>query len=70
MTTKINIGRCIRIAQVKYDMTGADLAIKMNVSRQQIARWRKADDMKISRIELFAEAFGVSAIELLSLDYD
>ncbi len=69
MTKVINIGRCIRIAQVKKDMTGADLANRMNVSRQQISRWRKADDMKFSRVEEFAAAFQMPVIEFLSLEY-
>lgn len=70
MDNQINIGRCIRIAQVKKEMTGSDLAAIMNVSRQQVARWRKADDMKWSRVCLFASAFQMPVLEFLSLDYD
>jgi len=65
--SKTNVGKCIRMAQEKRDVTTMKMAEDFNVHRQQVQRWRSSEDMRISRIERFAEYFGMNRNEFLEL---
>jgi protein tyrosine phosphatase len=65
--SKTKVGKCIKIAQEKRDITTMQMARDFNVHRQQVQRWRASDDMRLHKIEEFAEYFRMSRDEFLRL---
>lgn len=66
----IDAGRCLRVAQVKYNKPTMIMADEVGVSRQQIHRWRTATDMKISKMQEFSDYFGITLDEYIRLGSD
>lgn len=64
---RTNVGKCIRIAQEKRDVSTQNMARDFSVHRQQVQRWRSAQDMRLHRIEEFAEYFRMGRDEFLKL---
>jgi uncharacterized protein YjcR len=62
-----NIGKSIRIAQAMNDVKNIDLAEKFDVKPQQVVRWRSNEDMSIHQVQTFADYFGMSLSEFVSL---
>jgi|DEB0MinimDraft_10_1074344.scaffolds.fasta_scaffold11594_3 hypothetical protein len=67
---RIHAGRCIEKAQRLFGVSNLKLASDMNVFHQQITRWRKSPDMKISKLQDFAEYFSMDFYEFLKLGED
>ena len=64
---RTNVGLCVRMAQVKKDISTARMAEDFGTFRQQIQRWRSASDMHLHKIEMLADYFGMTRDEFLGL---
>ena len=64
---EIDIGRCLRIAQAKFDVKSADLARAMNTVPQQVVRWRATKNMRVHTLKDICDHFGVTIDEFLKL---
>lgn len=64
---RTNVGKCVRIAQAKREISTANMADDFGVFRQQVQRWRSANDMRLHKVEELAEYFGMSRDEFLKL---
>ena len=62
-----NVGKCIRVAQEKRDISTAAMAKDFGVARQQAYRWRNSEDMRVHKVEEFANYFGMDRNEFLNL---
>ena len=65
---KPNLGRCLKIAQVKYDMNTARLAEKLMISPQVAARLRIMPDMKYYTILRICDVFKMEPSEFINLE--
>lgn len=63
----IDVGKCIRVAQMKRSIRSDQIAKDFNVAKQQVYRWRNAEDMAVSKASMFAEYFNMSVGEFLQL---
>lgn len=66
--SSVDVGRCLRIAQAKYDIKSAELAKRMGTFPQQIVRYRARKDMSIQTLVSIVAIFGISVDEFLSLE--
>jgi hypothetical protein len=64
---RTNVGKCIRVAQEKRDISTVNMAKDWKVARQQVHRWRSVQDMRLHQIESFAEYFNMTRDEFLKL---
>jgi hypothetical protein len=64
---KTNIGKCIRVAQEMRDISTSKMARDFGVVRQQVHRWRNAEDMRVHKAEEFANYFDMDRNAFLSL---
>jgi hypothetical protein len=64
---KTNVGKCIRVAQEMRDISTSTMCKDFGVSRQQVHRWRSSDDMRVHKVEEFANYFNMGRNEFLSL---
>lgn len=65
--SRTDVGICFRVAQQLTGKTTGVICKDYGVTRQQVQRWRQADDMRLHKIEEFAEYFGLSLEQYLSL---
>jgi len=65
--SKTDVGICFRVAQLTTGKTTEMISKDYGVARQQVQRWRQASDMRLHKIEEFAEYFGMSLDQYLSL---
>ena len=63
----VDAGACLRAAQANRKITNLKLAEDFGVSKQQVHRWRFATDMRISRMQTFADYFGVGLHDYIDL---
>ena len=63
-----HVGNCIRNAQVRSGISSKDMCDHCGVVRQQLHRWHKAEDMRLSKVYMFAEYFDMTLPEFLSMD--
>lgn len=68
LSKEVNVGRCLRIAQAKYDVKSADLARAMSTVPQQVVRWRSTEDLRVATLKRITDHFGITIDEFLSLD--
>lgn len=64
---RTDVGKCVKMAQIKNEISTAKMAEDFGVFRQQIQRWRSANDMRLHKIEELADYFGMSRDEFLKL---
>ena len=50
--TMTDVGKCLRVAMARQDITSAELARLLSVTPQQVVRWRKAKTLKLDTIEM------------------
>lgn len=62
-----DVGRCLRIAQAKYDVKSADLARALNTVPQQVVRWRTTENMRVHTLKAISDHFGITIDEFLRL---
>jgi len=65
---KVNIGKCLRVAQAMKSVSNGELAKRFGIQPQQVIRWRKMEDMSFRRIQEIAEYFGMSFDAFIGLD--
>ena len=63
-----DVGRCLRIAQAKYDVKSADLARALGTFPQQVVRWRATKDMRVHTLKEICDHFGITVDEFLKFD--
>jgi len=63
----VNIGKCVRVAQEMRGITSKKMAADFKTTKQQVWRWRNADDMKLSKIEELAEYFKMTLYQFLTV---
>jgi len=63
----VDIGKCVRVAQEMRGITSQKLAADFKTNKQQVSRWRNATDMKLSKVNEFAEYFGMTLHQFLKV---
>ncbi|MDB4559248.1 helix-turn-helix transcriptional regulator [bacterium] len=63
-----NIGKCLKIAQVKKDMTTVSLANLLGVSPQVAGLMRQRPDMKYHQIQDICALFDMTVDDFLGLE--
>lgn len=61
------IGQCVRMALAKAGMNQADLAKKMNISRQAISQYAKGKCKNILILEKIAYRCDMTLVEMMGL---
>lgn len=64
----IHFGKCLKIAQAMRDVKNVDIAKEFGVKPQQVIRWRGMADMNMHKVQWFAQYFGMTVDEFMSLD--
>lgn len=62
-----NVGQSIKRAQEIRQITNAAMADDFGVVRQQVHRWQTTTDMRLSKIESFANYFDMTVYDFISL---
>lgn len=62
-----HVGRCLRIAQAKFDVKSADLARALDTVPQQVVRWRATENMRVHTLKAICDHLGITIDEFLSL---
>ena len=69
MSTRLShVGKCIRIAQAVKNIPTKEVCEVMNVTRQQVNRWRHTENNKIHTVQQLAQVFSMTVDEFLELD--
>lgn len=63
----VDIGKCVRVAQEVRGISSKNMAADFKTTKQQVWRWRNAEDMKLSQIEKLAEYFKMSLDQFLAI---
>ena len=63
----IDIGKCVRVAQEMRGVSSKQMAVDLKTTKQQVWRWRNAEDMKLSKIEELAEYFKMTLNQFLTV---
>lgn len=63
----IDVGKCIKVAQMKRSVRSDRIAKDFGVAKQQVYRWRNSPDMAVSKACMFADYFNMSVGEFLQL---
>jgi plasmid maintenance system antidote protein VapI len=63
----VHIGSCIERALDEKNIHYRKMAEDFGVLRQQVEKWRKAEDMSLKKIDIFCDYFGYSREGFLSL---
>jgi transcriptional regulator with XRE-family HTH domain len=58
MSQKVDFGKAIRAAQASSHTRISDIAKEIGVAPQQVSRWQKSEDIKLSRAVQIAAVFG------------
>lgn len=58
-----DVGLCLKIAQIKYDISNAELGRRLGVAPQQVIRWRKSKNLKFHTVEQLVSQFGIGIDE-------
>lgn len=70
MSQKIDFGKAIRAAQANSHTRISDIAKEIGVAPQQVSRWQKSKDIKLSRAVEIAAVFDLSLADFLVLYHD
>ena len=63
----VDIGKCVRVAQEMRGVSTKQMAADLKTTKQQVWRWRNAEDMKLSKIEELAEYFDITLYQFLTI---
>lgn len=66
----MNIGKSIKVALAKKEMTQQDLAEKMNVSKPYVSQLAGKAHAGMGTVVLLADAFGMKVSEFVDLGED
>jgi len=70
MSEKIDFGKAIRKAQSSSHTRLSDIAREVGVAPQQVSRWQKSEDIKLSKAVQIANVFGLSLADFLDLYHE
>ena len=70
MSQKVDFGKAIRAAQASSHTRISDIAKEIGVAPQQVSRWQKSEDIKLSRAVEIAAVFKMSLADFLDLYHD
>ena len=70
MSQKVDFGKAIRAAQAGSHTRISDIAKEIGVAPQQVSRWQKSEDIKLSRAVEIAAVFNLSLVDFLALYHD
>jgi len=59
---KFDFGKALKKAQIDTGVRSVDLAAKLGVHKQQVARWRSLKDARIGLCEKLCDAMGIDLI--------
>ena len=65
--TNINTGKAIRRAMGYHEVSTAQLAEKMGISRQSVYLWKRSKDMSINRLSEIAEEIGCDVQDMIKM---
>ena len=63
-----DVGKCLRVAMARQDMTSAELARLLSVTPQQVVRWRKAKTLKLDTIEMILYQLDLDLEDFVNFD--
>ena len=63
-----DVGKCLRVAMARQDMTSAELARLLSVTPQQVVRWRKAKTLKLDLIEMILYQLDIDLEDFVNFD--
>lgn len=66
----MNVGKSIKVAMAKRDMTPKMLAEKMGVTRQYVGNMMGSQTVGVGTINKLCEVFGMKASEFVALGED
>jgi transcriptional regulator with XRE-family HTH domain len=61
----INVGERIRRIQVEQNLTGAELARRLETTPQQVSRWRAQKDLKVGTLKKICKALEIELDDFL-----
>lgn len=64
---RIDAGKCIRIAQVMSDKSSEQISQDLKIHVQTLYRMRNQSDMRLAKLQEFADYFGMDIFEFLEL---
>ena len=70
MSQKVDFGKAIRAAQASSHTRISDIAKEIGVAPQQVSRWQKSEDIKLSRAVEIAAVFDLSLADFLDLYHE
>jgi len=70
MTCRFNFGKSLRLAQIKAGVSSAELASRLDITKQQVSQWRYRQDAKLSLVEKVSGHLNISPVHFLELSDD
>ena len=70
MICRFNFGKSLRLAQIKAGVSSTELASRLDITKQQVSRWRYRQDAKLSLVEKVSEHLNISPVHFLELSDD
>ena len=64
---RIDAGKCIRIAQVMSDKSSEQISQDLKIHVQTLYRMRNQSDMRLAKLQEFADYFGMDIFDFLKL---
>ena len=64
---RIDAGKCIRIAQVMSSKSSEQISQDLKIHVQTLYRMRNQSDMRLAKLQEFADYFGMDIFEFLEL---
>jgi len=61
----MHVGKAIQFFQNQQELSGIELAGRINITPQQLSRWRGSEDMTVSSVVRVAEGLGISVDKLI-----
>lgn len=61
----MHVGKAIQFFQNQKDLSGIELSRRIDITPQQLSRWRGSEDMTLSSVIRVADGLGVDACELI-----
>jgi len=70
ISQSVDFGKAIRAAQASSHTRISDIAKEIGVAPQQVSRWQKSEDIKLSRAVQIAGVFGMTLADFLDVYHD
>jgi DNA-binding Xre family transcriptional regulator len=63
----MNLGKSLKIALIKAELSQIELAEKIGVSKQQVNNWTRADGIRSTNLNKVCNALNLSVSEFIAL---